>query len=191
MPSEFLKDYLRETHNIFNGLNTKEFEILIEELVGAYERGSQIFICGNGGSASTASHFACDLNKGVSFGMGKRYKIMCLNDNIPTMLAYANDTSYNDVFVEQLKNFMNKDDLVIGVSGSGNSENVVRVIRYGNDYGGRTFAICGFGGGRLKNIAKNSIVIKSNDMQKVEDLHLIVFHCAMQYLHKSITANNK
>lgn len=184
MPATFLKNYFSEICSIFNAINIKEFEDFIEELRGTFDRGSNIFICGNGGSAATASHFACDINKGVSFGKEKRFKVICLNDNVPTMLAYANDISYEDIFVEQLKNFMNKDDMVIGVSGSGNSENILRAISYGNDYKGMTFGVCGFGGGKLKKLAQKSIVINNNDMQKVEDLHTIVFHCAMQYLYR-------
>lgn len=99
------------------------------------------------------------------------------------MLAYANDVSYDEVFVEQLKNFMTRDDLVIGISGSGNSKNVLRAIEYANGNDGKTFGVCGFGGGKLKSIAQKSLVIDSNDMQKVEDTHLIIFHCAMQWLN--------
>ena len=182
MSSNFLKNYLAGLTGIFSAMNEKEFEQLVEALRSAYERRSQIFVCGNGGSASTASHFACDINKGVSYGKDKRFKIICLNDNIPTMLAYANDVSYEDVFVEQLKNFMNKGDIVIGVSGSGNSKNVLKAVEYAVKNGAETFGICGCGGGKLKQIARQSLVIHSNDMQKVEDMHMIVFHCAMQYL---------
>ena len=182
MPSIFIKNYLNELTNLFAEIDPKDFEIFIGELIGAYNRNSQIFICGNGGSAATASHFACDINKGVSYKKQKRYKMICLNDNIPTMLAYANDVSYDDVFVEQLKNYMAGDDLIIGVSGSGNSKNVLKVIEYANKNGGRTLGICGFGGGKLKDLAHKSFVINSNDMQKIEDLHMIIFHCAMQWL---------
>jgi D-sedoheptulose 7-phosphate isomerase len=181
MPSQRLKKYFAELSEIFNSVSPKEFEHLVEELKAAYERQSHIFIFGNGGSASTASHFACDLNKGVSYGKDKRFKIICLNDNIPTMLAYANDVSYEEVFVEQLKNFMVKDDMVIGVSGSGGSKNVLKAVEYANNHGGKTFGVCGYGGGKLKQLAQKSLVIHSNDMQKVEDLHLIVLHCAMQH----------
>lgn len=183
MSSDFLKKYLLELSGIFSTINAKEFEHFIEELQDAFKRGSHIFICGNGGSASTASHFACDINKGVSYGKDKRFKIICLNDNIPTMLAYANDVSYDDVFVEQLKNFLVKDDLVIGISGSGNSENVLKAVRYANENGGKTFCICGYGGGKIKDTAQKSLVINSNDMQKVEDAHLIILHCAMQWFN--------
>lgn len=181
MPSQRLKTYFAELSSIFTTVSLTEFDHLVEELRAAYERHAHIFICGNGGSASTASHFACDINKGVSYGKDKRFKIICLNDNIPTMLAYANDISYEEVFVEQLKNFMVKDDVVIGVSGSGGSKNVLKAVEYANNHGGRTYGICGYGGGALKQLAQKSLVIQSNDMQKVEDLHLIVLHCAMQH----------
>jgi D-sedoheptulose 7-phosphate isomerase len=187
VPSVFFRNYLTELSDILTTLNVKEFEYLINELTSAYERGANIFICGNGGSAATAAHFACDINKGVSFGKDKRFKIICLSDNIPTVMAYANDVSYNDIFVEQLKNFMNTGDLIIGVSGSGNSENILKAIIYANEHGGRTFGVCGYKGGRLKDTAMKSLVINSNDMQKVEDIHLIIFHCAMQWFN----ANNK
>ena len=186
MPSVFLRNYLTELSGILTTLNVKEFEDFMNELTSAYERGANIFICGNGGSATTAAHFTCDINKGVSFGKDKRFKIICLSDNIPTVMAYANDVSYDDIFVEQLKNFMNTDDLIIGVSGSGNSENVLKAVTYANEHGGRTFGVCGYGGGRLKDTARKSLVINSNDMQKVEDIHLVIFHCAMQYLYRNI-----
>lgn len=186
MPSGFLRGYFNELVDLFRVIDAGEFGDFIEELLSAYERHSHVFICGNGGSASTASHFACDINKGVSFGKDKRFRIICLNDNISTIMAYANDISYDDIFVEQLKNFLKKDDLLIGVSASGNSVNVLKAVEYANNAGGKTFGICGFGGGRLKDVSHKSIIVQSSDMQKVEDLHLIVFHCAMQYLLKNI-----
>jgi D-sedoheptulose 7-phosphate isomerase len=184
MPSHCLKKYLTDLSAIFTTIDAHEFDQLVQELNTANEKQSNIFVCGNGGSASTASHFACDINKGASHGKGKRFKILCLNDNIPTMLAYANDVSYDDVFVEQLKNFMVQGDMVIGISGSGNSKNVLKTIEYANNHGGRSFGICGYGGGMLKQVAHKSLVVHSRDMQKVEDSHLIVLHCAMQYFNQ-------
>lgn len=186
MIAGFLKKYLSELTGIINMVDEKEFEALISELASAYERQANIFVCGNGGSAATASHFACDINKGVSFGKEKRFRVICLNDSIPTIMAYSNDVSYESIFAEQLKNFMNEGDLLIGVSGSGNSENVIKAVTYANEHGGRTFGVCGYGGGRLKDTAWKSLVINSNDMQKVEDIHLVIFHCAMQYLYRNI-----
>lgn len=185
MPSSFLRNYLIELTSISESICLNEFSDFITELTEAFMRQSYIFTCGNGGSASNASHFACDLNKGVSYGKDKRFKVICLNDNLPIILAYANDVSYDDIFVEQLKNFMARDDLVIGISGSGNSNNVLKAIDYANKNRGKTFGICGFGGGELKNISQKSLVIHSNDMQKVEDLHIIMFHCVMQYLNNT------
>lgn len=186
MPAKLFTSYLSELNNIFSTINLKEYEDFVHELSEAYERDSNIIVFGNGGSASTASHFACDINKGVSFGNKKRFKVLCLNDNIPTMLAYANDLSYDLVFVEQLKNVMVKDDLVIGISGSGNSKNIIKAIEYANENEGKTFGICGFGGGRLKQVSQKSVAIASTDMQKVEDLHIIIIHSVMQLFSKKV-----
>jgi D-sedoheptulose 7-phosphate isomerase len=186
MPSTFLKNYLTDLTHVFKEVSSKEFEEFIADLDRAYRREANIFIFGNGGSASAASHFACDMNKGVTYGMKKRFRVICLNDNLPTILAYANDVSYDDVFTEQLKNLMKPDDLVIGVSGSGNSENVLRAVRYASDQSAITIGICGFGGGRLKKTSHHAVVVDSQDMQKVEDIHNILFHCAMQWFQKRL-----
>ena len=128
MKKEFFSDYLSELKRVIDNLPLEKFTEITNLILAAYESGHQILTMGNGGSGSTASHFVCDLNKGTCFGLSKRFKAICLNDNIPIMLAYANDVSYKDVFVEQMKNFLKPDDLVIGISGSGNSENVLRAI---------------------------------------------------------------
>ncbi len=183
MAKIFFQNYLRELNKVCESISVNEFEDFVKALIDTYEIKANVFVCGNGGSASTASHFACDINKGVSFGKNRKFRVICLNDNIPTMLAYANDLSYEDVFVEQLKNFLTKDDLVIGISASGNSNNVLKALEYANKFNAKSFGICGFDGGRLKNIARQSIVIKSNDMQKIEDLHMVIVHVTMQYLN--------
>ena len=116
----------------------------------ARDNGSQIFVFGNGGSSATAAHLACDLVKGTSYQRDKRFRVIALTDNIQTITAYSNDVCYEDVFVEQLKNFVNKNDLVIALSGSGNSENVIKTIDYANKKGCRTIGLSGRDGGRLK-----------------------------------------
>jgi len=181
--TDFLKKYLTKLTSIGSSINADEFADLLKELKEAYFRDAQIFILGNGGSGSTASHFACDINKCASEGKEKRFKVISLADNIPTILAYANDMSYEDIFVEQLKNFLTPNDLVIGISGSGNSPNVLKAVKYANSKNAETFGLCGYSGGKLKEISNKSLVIHSNDMQKVEDLHFIILHAAMQYLH--------
>jgi len=182
MPKTFLKEYLQDLGKALERIRPEEFEDFVSELQGALGRGSYIFICGNGGSGATASHFAADINKGVSYGRSRRFKVISLNDNLPTITAYANDVSYEDVFVEQLKNFLSPDDLVIAISGSGNSRNVLKAVEYANASGGRTFGICGYGGGELRKTCGKSLSLESMDMQKVEDAHVVLIHCVMQYL---------
>ena len=110
-------------------------------------------------------------------GFAKRFKVICLNDNIPALLAIANDISYDDVFVEQLKNFVNPGDVVVGFSGSGNSKNIVRAIEYANVVDAETVAFCGFTGGKIKRTAKHSLHVCVDDMEVVQDLHLVLVHC--------------
>lgn len=181
-----IESYLKKLIKTINSLNLKEFEDFFQILSDCYEKENQIFVFGNGGSASTASHFAADLNKGVSFGLQKRFKIFCLNDNIPAMLAYANDLSYSDIFVEQLKNFLRKDDVVIGISGSGNSENILKAIEYANQHGAVTIGITGYDGGKLRKIARYSINANVMDMQISEDIHLILSHIIMKLFYKKL-----
>ena len=128
----FARAYLEEEKKILDNVPLTNLEKVVEFLERAYQSENQIFVMGNGGSSSTASHFACDINKGTCGGEKKRFRVICLNDNVPTMVAYANDMSYDDVFVEQLKNFLKPDDVVVGISGSGNSKNVVKAIEYAN-----------------------------------------------------------
>jgi D-sedoheptulose 7-phosphate isomerase len=113
----------------------------------------------------------------------KRFKMICLNDNLPTMLAYANDVSYDVVFEEQLKNFFRRGDLVVGISGSGNSENVLRAIRYAGDHGGRTIGMSGHSGGKLADLVNISLLVPAGDMQKVEDMFMITIHMIMQIVY--------
>lgn len=162
------------------------FNIMIEALLKAYHEERRIFVMGNGGSASTASHWVCDVNKGCCLPYEKKFKMMCLNDSISTMMAYANDLSYDDIFVEQLKNFFHPGDIVIGISGSGNSKNVLNAIGYANANGGITIGLCGFVGGHLQRSVHIPILAKVADMQIVEDIHMIVVHMAMQRLSREI-----
>lgn len=173
-------DYFQELENTLNKIDLDNLNKINELLYNALENGGQIFTMGNGGSGSTASHLVCDLNKGVSFNNSRKFRAICLNDNMPTLLAYANDVSYDYVFIEQLKNFMNEGDVVIGFSGSGNSENVLKAVEYANENGGVTVGFSGFDGGKLAKIVNYSLVVPINDIQKCEDIHLILCHLIMQ-----------
>ncbi len=178
--------YFEGLKNTLNKIDLERFNRINELLFYALEKGKQIFTMGNGGSGSTASHLVCDLNKGVSFNQKEKFRAICLNDNLPIILAYANDVSYSDVFCEQLKNFMNEEDLVIGFSGSGNSENVLKAVEYANENGGITIGFSGFKGGKLSKIVRFSIVAPVYDMQKSEDIHLVLCHLIMQTMNNLI-----
>ncbi len=179
-------DYLRQLKDLLDVFPHDRFEDIGKALLSAYDKGQQIFTMGNGGSGATASHFACDMNKGCCLELDKKFKVICLTDNIPTILAYANDLSYKDIFVEQLKNFLQAGDVVIGISGSGNSENVIRAVSYAKGKGAKTIGLSGFDGGKLSQIVDIPFVVSINDMQKVEDVHIIVVHMLMQYLHSAL-----
>jgi len=142
----------------------------------------KIIVCGNGGSALTASHYINDWNKMAYLSTGKPFRGHCLSDNMGLMTAYSNDISYDDVYSEQLKNLMDEGDLVIVVTGSGNSENVVRALEYAKQAGGVTLAICGYDGGKVKQIAEHSLWVPSFDMQICEDVHFIFGHMVMKAL---------
>lgn len=172
--------YFKEIEDTLAHIDLDSFILINEYIFNAFERGNHIFTMGNGGSGATASHLVCDLNKGVNFSRKQKFKAICLNDNLPTLLAYANDVSYSDIFCEQLKNFMDEGDVVIGFSGSGNSENVLKAIKYANENGGITIGFSGYDGGKLARIARFSLVAHINDMQKSEDVHLILCHLIMR-----------
>ncbi|MCX8043031.1 MAG: SIS domain-containing protein [Desulfobacterota bacterium] len=158
----------------------------VELVMNTYERGGTIFVFGNGGSGNTASHFCGDFIKGVSCGLQKRFKMICLNDNTSALMAIANDISYEDIFVEQLKNFLQPRDMVIGISCSGNSINVLKALAYANSIGAKTVAMCGFDGGKAQKIAQLSLHANINDMEVSEDIHLIIMHCVKQIVIKML-----
>ncbi len=177
-----IKKYFEEEKRIIDMVNPDELNTFINMLEETRKAGHRIFIFGNGGSGATASHFACDYTKGVNYYAGLNYDFECLNDNIPTMLAVSNDIGYADLFVYPLQFKLHEGDMVIGISGSGNSENVLRAVDYANSKGGKTFALVGYDGGKLKKLAQHSIHIAIDNMQIVEDLHMIVDHVSMYVL---------
>ena len=183
-----LRQYLEEERKVSENLPLEDINRVMQVLEQARLSGKRIFICGNGGSASTASHFAGDFNKGVSYdhGQKQRYDFECLNDNLPTLLATANDTSYDDVFVLPLSGKLHEGDVVIGISGSGNSENVVRALDYANQHGGITVAFTGYDGGKLKQIAQHNVHVAVDNMQIVEDMHLALDHMMMWVLSEEL-----
>lgn len=182
--SKSVREYFELECEVLKSLDENNINEVMNVLEKARVSGHRIFVCGNGGSAATASHFCCDFNKGVSHDgkQKQRYDFECLNDNVPTMMAVANDIDYADVFVIPLINKMKQGDVLIGISGSGNSENVVRAIKYANEHGGITLALVGYDGGRIKELAQYCIHVKCNNMQIVEDVHMALDHVMMYVL---------
>lgn len=174
--------YFEREKKTMDSISKDDISEVMNVLEKARNEGRKVFIMGNGGSSATASHFCCDFNKGISEHQEKKYKFICLNDNVPTMMAYANDKSYNDVFVGPLKNFMDEGDLVIGISGSGNSMNVVKALQYASENGGITIGLTGYDGGKVKKMCQYNIHIPIDDMQITEDLHMVLDHCMMKIL---------
>jgi D-sedoheptulose 7-phosphate isomerase len=153
----------------------------IEWFREARDAGKHIFVCGNGGSASTASHFACDVVKGASYQRDSKFRIMALTDQMPTLTAYANDVSYDSVFVEPLRNFAQPGDLFMAISGSGNSPNVLRAMEYANQTGCKTLALTGRDGGKLGPMAQLNIQVPVPHMGRIEDAHVIICHMISYY----------
>jgi len=185
MQNDF-KDYSIRLKAVLDQIDLSMLETITSLLRDSIKQGCRIFVFGNGGSAMTASHFACDINKGVGQGKDLKPQVFCLNDSMATVLAYANDMSYADIFSEQLKNFFNPGDLVLAFSGSGNSENVLQAMHYANQNGGITIGFSGYDGGELARIVQHSMHVPINDMQIAEDVHLVLVHMIMQSLMKTL-----
>ncbi len=173
---ERIQKYILHLQDVLERLKLDDVRQSIDVIMEAYYANKQIFVVGNGGSASTASHLACDLGKGTSVAGKPRFRVISLTDNVATMTAWSNDVAYEDVFVEQLKNLVNAGDVVIGISASGNSENVIRAMQHAADIGCNTIGWSGFGGGKLATICDVNVVVDSHQYGPVEDVHLILNH---------------
>ena len=172
----FVEQYKAALLGAIDRIDTGRVEQAIQWFEQARAGGKHIFVCGNGGSASTASHFACDMVKGASFSRPERFRILALTDSLPTLTAYSNDVGYDCVFAEQLKNFAQSGDLVMAISGSGNSPNVLRAVEYANSIGCRTIGLTGRDGGKLGAITQLNIQVPVPHMGRIEDAHMIICH---------------
>lgn len=174
--------YLSKLTGLLGALDREQVDNAIGVIADAWQAGRQIITLGNGGSSMTALHFINDWNKSIFMSTGKQFRGRTLIDNMGLIMAYSNDLSFQDVFVEQLKNVFCTGDLVIAISGSGNSENVIRAVRYANEHQGVTLGLCGYRGGKLKELAHHVVWADVDDMQLCEDAHAIFGHIVMQKL---------
>jgi D-sedoheptulose 7-phosphate isomerase len=170
-----------------------QVKALADAVYACYERGRMVFICGNGGSGSNASHLCEDLGKGTlrredfDNDRKKRLKVLSLTDNTPYILAWGNDEGFERVFVEQLKNLAGPGDLLIAISGSGNSPNVLRAVEWANAHDMKTFGCTGFSGGKLRTLAQQNLHVPLDDMGIVESIHLTAFHWVIDDLYRRIS----
>ena len=178
----FAADYLGRLAGVIESLNTLEINNAVALIETAWQEDRQVITLGNGGSALIALHYICDWNKSISLKRSKPLSGRCLADNIGLFSAYSNDMSYDEVFVEQLKTVLCEGDLVIGISGSGDSENVIRAMDYANGKGAVTLGLSGYSGGRLRGSAQHSVWVPVDDMQLSEDVFLAFGHIVMQQL---------
>lgn len=187
----YITDYIALEKKTLEDLKVADIEHVLELFMEAYNREGTIYVFGNGGSASTASHMANDFNKGISEYVEKKFRLICLNDNIATLMAIANDIGYDEVFRFQLKNKLKANDLVVGISGSGNSKNVVYAVEYAKERHIKTLGICGYDGGKLKQTADAVFHVAVHNMQIVEDVHMILNHLLMDVIKRVLAIKDK
>jgi D-sedoheptulose 7-phosphate isomerase len=186
-----LENYINGLKGAIDKLELESINDLVDQIIITANQNGRIYICGNGGSASTASHFTVDIMKGVITNRSNFLDVTCLNDNIPIVTAFANDVSYEEVFSSQLIDRINQKDLLIVISGSGNSQNIINAVNIAIREESRVFGLLGFDGGRVGKLISHKIIIKSNNMQIIEDIHLSVVHMLLVTLNSRTNPMNK
>ena len=173
---QFALNYLDDLKATLSGLNADAIGQAISWMKEARDSGRMVFVCGNGGSAAIASQMVTDIVKGASYGHKARFKMIGLTDSIGIITAYANDVSYECVFAEQLRNFAQQGDVLLAISGSGNSKNVVRAVEYANQVGCKTIALTSSKGGILRGISRLTLGVPNNHMGRLEDCFFVMTH---------------
>lgn len=180
--SEFVGRYLDDVKRLCDAIDAQEVTALVDALLEAWQNGRRVLFMGNGGSSSSVSHIVNDMQKNLALEAGKPLRALCLSDNTALLMAWANDTEWNNIFAPQVECWAESGDVVIGVSGSGNSMNVINGIMAANNAGAKTFGMAGMGGGKLKTTAHQCMVVPSDNMQRIEDVHMILLHLAFASL---------
>jgi D-sedoheptulose 7-phosphate isomerase len=186
----FVQMYTSQLGDVLNQLPEDKFAEINSVLQDARETGKQIFVIGNGGSASTASHMVCDFNKNTREAGKNRMRAICLNDNVPSVLAYANDEGYDIIFSEQLSALGRADDILIAISGSGNSSNILKAIETARQMNIKVIGLTGFKGGKMKDMTDICMVVPSTSMEVIEDAHLIINHILAGLLRGGVQYGN-
>lgn len=185
-----IEQYIALEIEILKQLDAEQINAALNLLDETRQRKGRIYICGNGGSAATASHFQNDFNKGVSEYIDVPFRFHCLNDNMATIMAIANDIGYEEVFRFQLRNNLEENDVLIAISGSGNSPNIIHAAEYAKEHGCKIIGLTGFSGGKLKEMADISLHAPVNSMQVTEDIHMTLDHMMMSIFYKHLCGRN-
>jgi D-sedoheptulose 7-phosphate isomerase len=182
--------YLEELSATIRKLPLPAIDRLVRVFFEAYQSGRTIFLFGNGGSAALASHMACDLGKGTAPAAGRRLRAVALTDNVALITAWANDARYEAIFAEQLENLLHPGDVACAISASGNSPNIIAALSYARQAGAATAGITGFQGGKMKSLCEACVVVPSDNMQIIEDLHVSISHAVFRVLRHEIQEAN-
>lgn len=184
-----IRAYIQRESEILNALDVDSINAAMNLLEDCRKNGRSVYIFGNGGSSSNSSHFQADFNKGVSEGLDKKHSFYCLNDNVATLMAVANDFCFEEVFRYQLKGRLKPTDVILAISGSGNSKNVINAVSYAKELGCTVIGLTGFNGGKLKQLSDISLHVPVDDMQITEDIHLVFDHLMMSVFCKNLKGN--
>lgn len=181
-----ISEYLRHEIETLEALDVNAIDQALKLLLETYENGNTVFVFGNGGSSATASHFQNDFNKGVSEHTEKKFNFLCLNDNVATVMAVANDIGFEEIFRFQLRGHLKEGDVVFAISGSGNSKNVINAVEYAKECGNRVIGLTGFNGGKLRQLSDVSLHVPVNSMQITEDVHMVFDHLMMSIFYRTL-----
>ncbi|RKN82186.1 D-sedoheptulose-7-phosphate isomerase [Paenibacillus ginsengarvi] len=185
-----IKTYIEHEINTLRAMDVEAINDAMNLIMEVYESEKTIYIFGNGGSSATASHYQNDFNKGISEYVDKKFNFYCLNDNVATMMAIANDIGFDEVFRFQLRGHIKPGDLVMAISGSGNSKNVINAVEFAKEQGNKIIGLTGYNGGKLKQLSDVSLHVPVNSMQITEDIHMILDHLIMSIFYKTLCGIN-
>ncbi len=182
MYQKLLDDYRAELIEHIQKVDANQFQAFVEILLAAYRNDKQVFIVGNGGSAATANHFVCDFGKNAIQGDRRRFRILSLSDNIEKITALGNDIAFDEIFRQQLINLMNEGDVVIAISASGNSPDLVRALEYAREKHGHIVSLAGFQGGKIREMSEVCMVAEMSSYERIEDMHLMILHMVVCFM---------
>jgi len=185
--ANYIDSYLDVLKGLLDSLDRAVLEDVTELLFNTWKEDRRLILCGNGGSGSTSSHLVCDFQKNIYLDGGKPFEVVALTDSPALLLAWGNDTSFENVFAGQARTWVRKNDVLIAISGSGNSKNVLEAVKVANDVGATTIGFCGYDGGKLAEMVTIPIVAERRNMQQVEDVHMILGHILFSALRDKIT----